>query len=65
LIEQYTLGAGEPFTRVHLKEIGTVLWSTAVLGSNSGSQKKYPLIPLRGYTLVQRLMSNKVSTKCE
>jgi cyanophycin synthetase len=25
LIEQYTLGAGEPFTRVHLKEIGTVL----------------------------------------
>ena len=25
LIEQYTLGASEPFTRVHLKEIGTLL----------------------------------------
>jgi cyanophycin synthetase len=25
LIEQYTLGSGEPFTRVHLKEIGTLL----------------------------------------
>ncbi|MEW6495074.1 MAG: acetate--CoA ligase family protein [Cyanobacteriota bacterium] len=25
LIEQYTLGENEPFTRVHLKEIGTVL----------------------------------------
>jgi cyanophycin synthetase len=25
LIEQYTLGAAEPFTRVHLKEIGTLL----------------------------------------
>ena len=25
LIEQYTLGAGEPFTRVYLKEIGTVV----------------------------------------
>lgn len=25
LIEQYTLGANEPFTRVHLKEIGTIL----------------------------------------
>ncbi|MBD2129923.1 cyanophycin synthetase [Microcoleus sp. ZQ-A2] len=25
LIEQYTLGASEPFTRVHLKEIGTIL----------------------------------------
>lgn len=25
LIEQYTLGADEPFTRVHLKEIGTLL----------------------------------------
>jgi cyanophycin synthetase len=25
LIEQYSLGPGEPFTRVYLKEIGTVL----------------------------------------
>jgi cyanophycin synthetase len=25
LIEQYTLGDDEPFTRVYLKEIGTVL----------------------------------------
>ena len=25
LIEQYTLGEGEPFTRVYLKEIPTVL----------------------------------------
>ena len=26
LIEQYSLGAAEPFTRVHLKEIGTLLY---------------------------------------
>ena len=25
LMEQYTLSSGEPFTRVHLKEIGTLL----------------------------------------
>jgi cyanophycin synthetase len=25
LIEQYTLGSAEPFTRVYLKEIGTIL----------------------------------------